>query len=107
MKAHTFPQPISEWVWNEKYRLQSQLSGIKNDETVEDTWERIAVACSESPLNIHQGGELFLTKEDFKNDWEWKAQRLDNFRKTLQGFHFLPAGRITAGAGSGRKCGGR
>ena len=102
MKAHTFPQPISEWVWNEKYRLQSQLPGIKNDETVEDTWERIAVACSESPLDIHQGSELFLTKEDFKNEWEWKAQRLDNFRKTLQGFHFLPAGRITAGTGSGR-----
>ena len=102
MKAHTFPQPISEWVWNEKYRLQSQLPGIKNDETVEDTWERIALACSESPLEIHQGGELFLTKEDFKNDIEFKTQRLANFQKTLQGFHFLPAGRITAGAGSGR-----
>lgn len=102
MTVHAFPQPISEWVWNEKYRFKSTRAGAISDETVEDTWERIAKACSESELAITDGGSMYLTREDFKNDWEFKAQRLDNFRKTLRDFYFLPAGRVTAGAGTGR-----
>ena len=77
-----FAVPIAEQIWNMKYRLKS-ADGTVIDETLEHTWRRIAkdLACVE--------------KEPSK--WEQK------FYDALEGFKFLPAGRITAGAGSRRK----
>ena len=77
-----FAVPIAEQIWNMKYRLKS-ADGTVIDETLEHTWRRIAkdLACVE--------------KEPSK--WEQK------FYNALEGFKFLPAGRITAGAGARRK----
>jgi len=77
-----FAVPIAEQIWNMKYRLKS-ADGTVIDETLEHTWRRIAkdLACVE--------------KEPSK--WEQK------FYNALEGFKFLPAGRITAGAGAKRK----
>ena len=77
-----FAVPIAEQIWNMKYRLKS-ADGTVIDETLEHTWLRIAkdLACVE--------------KEPSK--WEQK------FYNALKGFKFLPAGRITAGAGAKRK----
>lgn len=71
-----FAAPISEQIWNMKYRLQGQ------DDTVEDTWRRIAddlASCETDPIL-------------------WA----DRFYQVIEDFVFLPAGRITAGAGTGR-----
>ena len=64
-----------------KYRLKAQ-DGTAIDGSVEDTWRRIARALAEV--------------ETDKAHWEAR------FYKALEGFKYLPAGRITAGAGTGR-----
>ena len=76
-----FQTPIAEQIWDMKYRLKAQ-DGAPLDATVEDTWRRIAraVASVEAEPAI----------------WE------SRFYAALEGFRFLPAGRITAGAGTGR-----
>ncbi len=76
-----FSAPIAEQIWDMKYRLKGR-DGKVMDESVEDTWRRIARA-------LAQG------------DDDPKA-REDDFFDALQDFKFLPAGRITAGAGTGR-----
>jgi ribonucleoside-diphosphate reductase alpha chain len=76
-----FSAPIAEQIWDMKYRLKS-AEGVALDLTVEDSWRRIARALSE-------------VEADPKH-WEKK------FYEALEGFKFLPAGRITAGAGTGR-----
>ncbi len=64
-----------------KYRLK-EADGTPIDGTVEDTWRRIARALAEV--------------ETDKAAWEEK------FYHALEDFKYLPAGRITAGAGTGR-----
>jgi ribonucleoside-diphosphate reductase alpha chain len=64
-----------------KYRLK-EADGTPIDGSVEDSWHRIARA-------------LAVVE---KNPAEWEPK----FYKALAGFKFLPAGRITAGAGTGR-----
>jgi ribonucleoside-diphosphate reductase alpha chain len=76
-----FSAAIAEQIWDMKYRLKSQ-DGAAVDGTVEDTWRRIARALAEV--------------EAEPGVWE------DRFYAALEGFRFLPAGRITAGAGTGR-----
>jgi ribonucleoside-diphosphate reductase alpha chain len=76
-----FSTPIAEQIWDMKYRLKTQ-DGTAIDATVEDTWRRIARALAEV--------------ETDKALWE------DKFYKALAGFKYLPAGRITAGAGTAR-----
>ena len=76
-----FSTPIAEQIWDMKYRLKAQ-DGAAIDGTVEDTWRRIARALAE------------VEKEPAK--WE------PMFYKALEGFKYLPAGRITAGAGTAR-----
>ncbi len=76
-----FKTPIAEQIWDMKYRLKDQ-AGTAIDATVEDTWRRIARALAEV--------------ETDKAKWEAK------FYAALEGFKYLPAGRITAGAGTGR-----
>ena len=72
---------ISQQIWDMKYRLKG-ADGAPVDKTVEDTWRRVARALAEP--------------EDEADVW---AER---FYGAMEDFRFLPAGRIVAGAGSGR-----
>ena len=76
-----FDAAIAEQIWDMKYRLKAQ-DGSALDQSVEDTWRRIARAVAEV--------------EAEPAVWE------ERFYAALEGFRFLPAGRITAGAGTGR-----
>jgi len=77
-----FAAPIAEQIWNMKYRFKAP-GGTIHDKTVEDSWRRIARALA--------------VVEDDKDLWE------DRFYNALEDFKFLPAGRITAGAGTARR----
>ncbi|MBP1805748.1 adenosylcobalamin-dependent ribonucleoside-diphosphate reductase [Rubellimicrobium aerolatum] len=76
-----FLAPISEPIWDMKYRLKAP-DGTPVDLTVEDTWRRVAKALA--------------SVEADPSAWE------ERFHDALDGFRFLPAGRIVAGAGTGR-----
>ena len=77
-----FAAPIAEQIWDMKYRFKD-ADGKPLDATVEDSWRRIARALA--------------TVEKDASKWE------DKFYSALEDFKFLPAGRITAGAGTARK----
>ena len=74
---------ISREVWEIKYRYRL-ADGTVIDETIEDTWRRVARAAAEAEEPA---------KRQF---WE------DAFYAILEDFHFLPGGRIIAGAGTQR-----
>ena len=76
-----FDTAIAEQIWDMKYRLR-QADGTPVDGTVEDTWRRIARALAETEAD--------------PGVWE------NRFYAALEDFRFLPAGRIIAGAGTGR-----
>ena len=76
-----FHAPIAESIWDMKYRFK-EADGTPIDGSVEDSWRRIARALAE------------VEKDPAR--WE------EEFYAALEGFRFLPAGRITAGAGTGR-----
>ncbi len=73
---------ISRQIWDLKYRLKG--AGVTGEETIADTWARVATAVA------------LAERPDLRD--QWRARFLD----ILQDFRFLPAGRILAGAGSGR-----
>lgn len=77
-EAH-FDQPISEQIWNQKYRFQTDREGFNSDSDVVDTWGRIASSCANGNESLEQ-----------------------KFFKALYDFKLLPAGRIVSGAGTGR-----
>lgn len=91
--ASPFPQPISEEIWDRKYKLITPNPEIPNDTCVKDTWGRIAKATAEAPIHVYNNGSLDRV--------DWK-EREALFNSALEDFKYLPAGRITAGAGSGR-----
>src|SRR5215472_4113498 len=72
---------ISQQIWDMKYRLK-EPSGEPLDKTIEDTWRRVAAA-------------LAVPEHD-------PAPWADRFYAAMSDFKFLPAGRVVAGAGSGR-----
>ncbi|MBL8669841.1 MAG: adenosylcobalamin-dependent ribonucleoside-diphosphate reductase, partial [Alphaproteobacteria bacterium] len=72
---------IAARIWDMKYRLKAP-DGTPVDRTVADTWRRVARALA--------AGE--------RDPGRWA----DAFYGALEGFGFLPAGRILAGAGTGR-----
>ncbi|WP_071798479.1 adenosylcobalamin-dependent ribonucleoside-diphosphate reductase [Natronohydrobacter thiooxidans] len=76
-----FAAPIAEQIWDMKYRLKA-ADGTALDHSIEDTWRRIARALAA----VEADPAL----------WE------DRFYAALEDFKFLPAGRITAGAGTRR-----
>ena len=76
-----FAAPIAEAIWDMKYRLKT-ADGTPVDDTVEDTWRRVARATAAAEADPAK--------------WE------DRFYAALEDFRFLPAGRIMAGAGTGR-----
>ena len=77
-----FAAPIAEQIWDMKYRFKA-ADGTPHDVTVEDTWRRIA-------------HDLAQVEQD-KDGWE------ETFFEALEDFKYLPAGRITAGAGTARR----
>ena len=76
-----FAAPIAEQIWDMKYRLKA-ADGTPADQTVEDTWRRIARSLAEVEAEPAMWEEKFYT--------------------ALEDFKYLPAGRITAGAGTAR-----
>ncbi|MGD9815009.1 MAG: adenosylcobalamin-dependent ribonucleoside-diphosphate reductase [Hyphomonadaceae bacterium] len=76
-----FDADISAEIWNAKYRFRVDGGG---DGDVEATWARIAAAIAEA--------------EPARARRHWRTQ----FEAALTDFKFLPAGRIIAGAGTGR-----
>jgi len=84
MPATPMPWPkISEQIWDMKYRLKA-ADGSALDHTIADTWARVAQAAA--------------TAEPKRARERW-ARR---FADAMADFAFLPAGRILAGAGTGR-----
>ncbi len=80
-----FAAPISEQVWDAKYRLK-ESDGRPIDRTLDDTFSRVARAAAQA----EKGGKRVQER--------WAAR----FHEAIGDFGFLPAGRILAGAGSGR-----
>ncbi|WP_096702732.1 adenosylcobalamin-dependent ribonucleoside-diphosphate reductase [Magnetospirillum sp. 15-1] len=74
--------PISQQIWDMKYRLKS-AEGTALDGTIEDTWRRVArtLAATEADPAL----------------WE------KHFYEAMEDFKFLPAGRIISGAGTSRR----
>jgi ribonucleoside-diphosphate reductase alpha chain len=73
---------IARHIWDTKYRFRHDREIY--DRTIEDTWRRIARALAS------------IERTDPAN-WE------QHFYDALEGFKFLPGGRIQAGAGTGRR----
>ena len=73
---------VSQQIWDMKYRLKGP-DGAPVDRTIEETWTRVATA-------------LAACEADLPG---WSAR----FASALKDFRFLPAGRIIAGAGTGRQ----
>ena len=77
-----FDIPFAREIWSEKYRFVPPEGG--GDATVEETWARVAAAVAQAEA----------------------PERREAFRvealAALEDFRFLPAGRILAGAGTGR-----
>src|SRR5258707_15164707 len=74
---------ISEQIWEMKYRLKG-ADGAPVDQTIADTWTRVAKAAAKAePKPARQ---LWATR----------------FADAMADYAFLPAGRILAGAGTGR-----
>ncbi len=78
----TKPSAIARQIWHMKYRYKG-ADGVPVDRTVEDTWRRVAKALA--------AGE--------RNSALWEQR----FADALSDYKFLPAGRILAGAGTGRR----
>lgn len=83
-----FSQPISEQIWNQKYRFNTDRDGYTSDRSVVDTWGRVAEACSQLPQLHNNLAEREALEQRFFN--------------ALYDFKFLPAGRIISGAGTDR-----
>ena len=74
---------ISASIWDMKYRLKSP-DGTPVDQDVTDSWTRVAMALAEAEAPAQ------------------RVTRAQEFAHALAGHKFLPAGRILAGAGTGR-----
>lgn len=85
--ARPFPTmalpPISEMIWDSKYRLKA-ADGTPVDRDLGETWRRVAKAAAAPEVESARGA--------------WEAR----FFEAMQDMAFLPAGRIIAGAGTHR-----
>jgi ribonucleoside-diphosphate reductase alpha chain len=81
--AQSAVSPIAMQIWDMKYRLKGP-DGVVSDKTVDDSWRRVAGALAQAEAPAE------------------RAQWTQNFYEALSDYKFLPAGRILAGAGSGR-----
>ena len=73
--------PIADQIWDMKYRFKAP-DGTPVDATVQDSWRRVARAVAASENDPDEWAEIFYN--------------------ALKDYKFLPAGRILAGAGTGR-----
>ncbi|WP_142848993.1 LAGLIDADG family homing endonuclease [Telmatospirillum sp. J64-1] len=73
---------ISRQIWDMKYRLKTP-EGQPVDATIEDSWRRVARSLAQPEADPVR----------------WEAE----FYDILDGFKFLPAGRILSGAGTDRR----
>jgi len=82
MPQSPFVAPIAQHIWDTKYRFRDDSRVL--DRSIEDTWRRVshALAASEGPRIA-----------------EWEQR----FYGALEGFRFLPGGRILAGAGTAKQ----
>ena len=81
-----FLAPISEEIWRLKYRFEGDAAGENaGDKTLADTFRRVAKAAA-------------FAEKGKRARAEWN----ETFYDSLSDFGFLPAGRILAGAGTGR-----
>lgn len=87
---NAFTMPIAEQIWDMKYRMKT-AAGEPIDLTVQDTWRRIAKALAEAE-------EPTVTESGQQRRAKFEAE----FYAALEGFQYLPAGRIVAGAGTAR-----
>ena len=81
-----FRAAIAQHIWRTKYRFtgeDARAEGSDGDRTVQDSWDRIARA---------------LAAVEPRDAAGWRQR----FTAILRDFQFLPAGRIQAGAGTGR-----
>jgi ribonucleoside-diphosphate reductase alpha chain len=74
---------ISRQVWDMKYRLKAP-DGTPMDRDVADSWARVALALAQAEAP------------------DKRVSRAQEFARALAEHKFLPAGRILAGAGTGR-----
>src|SRR6201996_9606218 len=74
---------ISQSIWDMKYRLKAP-DGTPMDRDLADSWTRVAWALAQAEAP------------------EQRIARAQEFARALAGHKFLPAGRILAGAGTGR-----
>ena len=81
MSESFFSTDIARHIWETKYRFLSDTE--TSDQSIDDTWRRIARS-------------LAAVEPDDQAQWE------QQFYDILREFRFLPAGRIQAGAGTGR-----
>jgi ribonucleoside-diphosphate reductase alpha chain len=79
-----FDNTLAEDIWASKYRFAPTEAGAEADASIEQTWARVARALAE--------------RESPKVRALWR----ERFEQALSGFRLLPAGRILAGAGTGR-----
>lgn len=77
-----FRDEVSHSIWESKYRFRR--GDVVVDKNIHDTWLRVARALSE------------IEGQEAK---QWEAR----FLSILEGFRFLPGGRILAGAGTARE----
>ena len=85
MHIHPFEiSPISKQIWQQKYQLRDDADAV--DQSITDTWRRLADAAAGIEGVEGQAREA-LAK---------------TFFDAMSDFVFLPAGRILAGAGTGR-----
>lgn len=80
-----FNSVVSEQVWHDKYRFAGTTARA-GDQSWVDTVERVAKAAA----SVERGGK------------KGRARHAKAFAEAIEGFEFLPAGRILAGAGTGR-----
>ena len=83
MADPTFLAPISEEIWRQKYRFDGDAG---RDETLTDTFRRVARAAA----SVEKGGKRVRVRVE------------QRFYDAMADFGFVPAGRILAGAGTGR-----
>lgn len=83
MAFATDMDPIGAQIWDMKYRFKA-ADGSPIDNSVEDTWDRVACALAEAET------------PEAREYWQGE------FRSAMEGFRFMPAGRILAGAGTAR-----
>jgi ribonucleoside-diphosphate reductase alpha chain len=73
--------PIAQEIWEMKYRFRTP-AGDPAEQTIEDSWRRVAAALAEPEADRERWTRAFYA--------------------AMEDFRFLPAGRILAGAGTGR-----